>query len=270
MSEAASAFAGSVPENYDTHLGRLIFEAYAEDIAQRTAALNPQSVLETAAGTGIVTRHLCERLPETTRIVVTDLNPDMLAIGEGRLGAHANLEFLPANAMSLPFPDAEFDVVVCQFGFMFFPDKAVAFREVARVLKPASTLLFNVWDRVEKNELLHTTLHALAPYFPDAPQRFFNTPFGWNCLNTIRTLLEDTGFHDISLHLTQRESGKQSAHDIATGFLAGTPMRAELAERTSLSLDDAIAHVTHAVKETHGETPIGAKMQAIVVSARTS
>src|SRR5687767_7901925 len=144
-----TAFAGSIPEYYHRCLGPFLFEPYAEDLARRAQALRPRRILETAAGTGIVTAALARALPEA-EIVATDLNPDMLRVAAAKVDS-PRVTFAPADAQSLPYPDAGFDLVVCQFGAMFFPDRVAAYREARRVLAPGGALLFNVWDRLDAN-----------------------------------------------------------------------------------------------------------------------
>ena len=116
-----ATFAGSVPELYESHMVPLIFAPYADDMARRAAALSPRRVLETAAGTGVVTRALARALPSETEITATDLNPPMLARAQA-LGTVRPVQWQLADAQALPFDDASFDLVVCQFGAMFFPD----------------------------------------------------------------------------------------------------------------------------------------------------
>ncbi|MGZ5781198.1 MAG: class I SAM-dependent methyltransferase, partial [Burkholderiaceae bacterium] len=125
-------FAGSIPRLYEQYFVPLIFEPYAVDLTNRVTARSPKNVLEIACGTGVVTRKLASMLPEGTSIVASDLNQAMLdqAIAIGTTRA---VEWRQADAMQLPFPDATFDAVVCQFGAMFFPDKAQAFSEARRV-----------------------------------------------------------------------------------------------------------------------------------------
>src|SRR5260221_2862751 len=164
-------FAGSIPELYDSHLVPLIFEFYATDLASRVAALEPSRVLETAAGTGVVTRAMSRALPARVDLVATDLNQPMLdraaAIGTAR-----PVQWEQADATRLPFDDASFDVVACQFGVMFFPDKARAFSEARRVLRRGGVLLFNFWDRIEENEFAHIVTTTLADIFSADPPRF--------------------------------------------------------------------------------------------------
>jgi SAM-dependent methyltransferase len=140
MSATDVAFAGSIPALYDRYMGPLLFEPYARDIAARAAALGPQHILETAAGTGIVTEALARALPQAD-IVATDLNQAMLDVAAERVRA-ANVRFQQADAQALPFADGEFDLVLSQFGVMFFPDRVGAYREVRRVLKPGGRVLF--------------------------------------------------------------------------------------------------------------------------------
>src|SRR3954447_25920687 len=164
-----TGFAGGIPALYEEYLVPLIFEAYAEDIAE-----------EMAAGTGVVTRRLAAALPEEVDIVAPDLNQAMLDQAAAT-GTSRPVEWLAADATHLPFSDEAFDVVVCQFGVMFFPDKAAAHAEVRRVLEPGGTYLFNVWDRIEANEFADVVTTSVGSLFPEDPPRFLaRTPHGYH------------------------------------------------------------------------------------------
>ena len=169
MLKSDTMFAGSIPENYDRHMVPLIFEPYAADLAERVASLSPGAVLEIAAGTGVVTRALAPRLLEDASYVVTDLNQAMLDFAASRQAPDSRITWQQADAMALPFTNASFDVVCCQFGAMFFPDRPAAYREAKRVLKPGGHFLFNVWDRVEENVFADDVTNALARIFPTSP-----------------------------------------------------------------------------------------------------
>src|SRR5450432_2295122 len=187
-------FSGSIPRLYDTHLVPLIFAPYAEDLVNRLTSRSFSSVLEVAAGTGVVTRALASGLPEHVSIVATDLNQAMLdqasAIGTKRV-----VEWRQADAMRLPFPDGTFDAVVCQFGVMFFPEKAKALSEARRVLRPEGVFIFSVWDRITDNEFADTVTTALESVFPGDPPRFLaRTPYGYHDLRAIERDLADGGF----------------------------------------------------------------------------
>ena len=146
-----AVFAGSIPTIYEQYLGPLLFEPYAEDLAQRVSDLHEGVVLELAAGTGAVTRALHQALPSAVQIIATDLNPGMRLLGETQTNG-PRVRWQQVDAQQLPFADATADAVVCQFGVMFLPDKQLGYREARRVLRAGGRYLFNVWDRVEQNE----------------------------------------------------------------------------------------------------------------------
>jgi ubiquinone/menaquinone biosynthesis C-methylase UbiE len=261
-----TVFAGSIPEFYDTQLVPLIFEPYAADLARRIAALAPSRVLETAAGTGVVTRALARALPAGTELVATDLNQPMLdhaaAIGTAR-----PVTWQKADAMQLPFDDASFDVVACQFGVMFFPDKARAFAEARRVLRPGGTLAFNVWDRIEENEFADVVTDALALVFPADPPRFMaRTPHGYSDRQAIATDLANAGFGAAPrIETITARSRAATAHAAALAYCQGTPLRNEIEARTGATLVEATAACEAAITRRFGAGPVDAKIQAHVV-----
>ncbi|AWI57683.1 class I SAM-dependent methyltransferase [Sinorhizobium fredii] len=247
MAEADKVFAGAIPELYERLMVPLIFEPYAIDLAERVARLKPLDVLEIAAGTGVVTRALAPKLAIEAQLVATDLNQPMLDVAHLRQGDDERVVWQQADAMALPLDDESFDVVLCQFGVMFFPDRVKAYREVRRVLKPGGRFLFNVWDRIEANELAHAAVEALAARFPENPPSFMRrVPHGYADSAKIRTDLEAAGFHDITLETLDKKNGPMSARDVATAFCQGTPVRNEIEERDG----SALAAVTEAVAAT--------------------
>ena len=195
MLETDKVFAGSIPENYDRYMVPLIFEPFAADLAQRAASFSPSAVLEIAAGTGVVTRALAPKLSPRASYVVTDLNQPMLDYAASRQAPDSRIKWRQADALALPFENAAFDLVCCQFGAMFFPDRSSAYREAKRVLKPGGHFLFNVWDRIEENVFADDVTNALARIFPNDPPRFLaRTPHGYHDTALIRSELEDAGF----------------------------------------------------------------------------
>jgi ubiquinone/menaquinone biosynthesis C-methylase UbiE len=146
MAGEASGYVGSIPHHYDQNLGPLLFTDYAADLACRIATLNPRRVLETAAGTGIVTRALRDALPANAKLTATDLNAPMLDIAATKFHPSEAVDFRTADATALPFADASFDAIVCQFGVMFFPDKDKSYREAFRVLATGGHYVFSIWD----------------------------------------------------------------------------------------------------------------------------
>ena len=224
-----SHFTGSIPALYDRCLGPMLFEPYAQDLASRAALLAPRRILETAAGTGIVTAALAAALPEA-EIVATDLNQAMLDVAAGR-GLPARVSLRPADAQALPFPDGSFDLVVCQFGAMFFPDRVGAYREARRVLRPGGRLLFNVWDALERNPVTARLGDMVASFFPDDPPSFYRrVPFGYHDTAQIAADLRAAGFEDIAIETVTRNS-QVDARSAAIGLCQGSPMGLEIEAR---------------------------------------
>jgi len=260
-------FAGSIPRFYDTYLVPLLFEPYAADLVNRLASRSLSRVLEVAAGTGVVTRALASVLPERASIVATALNQPMLDQASA-LGTARAVEWRQADAMQLPFQDGTFDAVVCQFGVMFFPDKAKALSEARRVLRPEGVLVFNVWDRLEENEFADTVTTALASLFPENPPRFLaRTPHGYHEQASIEQDLVSGGFVAPPEIITlAARSRAKSPRDPAIAFCQGTPLRNEIEARGASRLGEATDIATEAIGRRFGRGDVDGKMQAHVVT----
>ena len=259
---------GSIAENYDRYLVPLIFESFAGDMAQRAAGLSPSSVLETAAGSGVVTRALAPRLVPSASYVVTDLNQPMLDQAATRQPADSRISWRKADAQALPFEDAVFDLVCCQFGVMFFPDRQSGYREAKRVLKPGGCFMFNVWDRIEENVFANDVTNALAEVFPNDPPRFLaRTPHGYHDTALIRSDLEQAGFSRVAIETRAEQSRASSPRHPAVAYCQGTPLRNEIEARDAEKLEAATDHAASAIANRHGSGQVAAKIQAHVIVA---
>jgi ubiquinone/menaquinone biosynthesis C-methylase UbiE len=267
VAQTDSVFSGSIPVFYDRHLGPLFFERYATDLADRLAYLKEGRVLETAAGTGIVTRMLARKFPEAVEIVATDLNQPMLDFAMMQPGA-ARVTWRQADALALPFADKSFDAVVCQFGVMFFPDKAAGYREVLRVLKPGGRFVFNVWDRIEENQIAQLVTEAMTALFPkDRPCFLARTPHGYSDIGAVRRELAEAGFSSVEVETVPQTSRADSPRHAVIGLCQGTPLRNEIEVRDPGGLEAATEAAARAVAARFGAGPISAKMQAHVITA---
>jgi len=268
MSVSDRAFAGSIPKLYDDHLVPLIFEPYANDAAQRLRALSPSRVLEIAAGTGVVTRALAAALDADAQIVATDLNQAMLnqaaAIGTAR-----PVRWQQADAQDLPFDEGSFDAVVCQFGAMFFPDKARAFAQARRVLRPGGTFVFSVWDRIETNEFADAVTAALATRIPQDPPRFLaRTPHGYYERDAITRDVAAGGFsRPARIDTIAARSRAASAYEPAFAYCQGTPLRNEI-EARGVALGEATQIAAAEIARRFGSGAVDGAIQAHVISVQ--
>ena len=262
-----TAFVGSIPENYDRYLGRVLFDPYAADLVARLHLPPDAAVLELACGTGIVTRRLRDRLGAGARLVATDLNEAMLGFAKKKFRAEEEVEWKTVDATDISFDDQSFDAVICQFGVMFFSDKEKAAREAYRVLKPGGTFLFNVWDAIELNDLPHVAHTIIAKFFADNPPDFYQVPFSFYDRETIRTLLTAAGFKDIQLSEVALPSTSPSVQELTKGLVHGNPVINAIRERDEASIPEIEAGIAAAVAAQFGSAPVHAQMNAVVCAA---
>ena len=261
-------FAGSIPDLYESYLVPLIFQHFADDLADRLVERQPRSVLELAAGTGVVTRALAGRLPENVAITATDLNQPMIDHA-ALVGTSRPVAWRQADAVSPPFGDGSFDTVVCQFAVMFFPDRHKAYTEMHRMLRPGGVALFNVWDALEHNDFPNVVTQALATMFTDDPPRFLaRIPYGYHDVEVIRADVLAAGFDSTSTIDTVSARSRAATCAIpAIGFCQGTPLRTEIEARDPGGLAAATAIAAAAIGKRFGQTNIDSGMRAHVITA---
>ncbi|HET7679042.1 MAG TPA: class I SAM-dependent methyltransferase [Xanthobacteraceae bacterium] len=265
-----AAFVGSIPQHYDQGLGPMIFVDSAADIARRVTASNPTRVLETAAGTGILTRCLRDHLPAAAHLTATDLNAPMLEIARAKFRSGEQVEFQPADATALPFADGGFDVVVCQFGVMFFPDKDKSYREVYRLLAPGGRYLFNVWDSHRHNPFGRIAHETAGRFFPADPPQFYSVPFSCYQIDPIKESLIAAGFTDINVAVVKLEKEISDAAMFARGIVYGNPLIDQIRARGSVAPERVFDALVQELRREFGSDPGRMPLQAIVFSAKKS
>jgi ubiquinone/menaquinone biosynthesis C-methylase UbiE len=265
---SVSHFTGDIPDFYDRGLGHAMFEGYAADIAGRAAADNPSRLLETAAGTGIVTRRLRDALPASAEITVTDLNADMLARARAKFSVGERVTFMSADATDLPFPHQSFDAVVCQFGVMFFPDKIRAYREVKRVLRGGGRYLFSVWDAHAHNSFARLAHEAVSQSHPSDPPPFFQVPFGYHHVEVIRDSLREAGFDAIDASIVRLESRVPDPALFARGLIYGSPVIEQIRSRPAMDPERLVETLTDSLVRELGLPERPLELQAIVFDVR--
>jgi SAM-dependent methyltransferase len=267
MADRNVEFIGSIPVPYDRYLGPMLFEPYADDLVARLSSVPVVAVLEVAAGTGILTARLRHAIPAMAALTATDLNEPMLNFARAKM-PELGITWQRADAQDLPFPDASFDVVACQFGIMFVPDKARAFREARRVLTSHGQLVFNVWLSLADNPVGRIAHDTIGQFFLSDPPTFYDVPFGFHDESLIRQLLVAAHFEVVSCHRVTLEARSPSALDAARGLVTGNPILLAVTERATASVEEIVQAVAAALAAEGGAAPFRLPMRALMVTAR--
>src|SRR5687767_9401826 len=255
-------FSGSIPGHYEQYLGPIFFEPYAIEISNR---INPSLVhvaLELASGTGRVTRHLRNVLHPASKLIASDISPDMLAVAKEKSNA-PNIEWRIMDAQQIPFDDNSIDLVVCCFGYMFVPDKRKAFAEVYRVLRPGGMLLFSTWDKLELNGASQVYRTVAKKYLPEPLPETYNLPFSMNDETNIREMLSAAGFSKIKTEKVKLFSTSSTAKLAAEGLTQGGTIYNEIMSRNPAAIEEIKILVEKELASKFGEAPMVAPMSAV-------
>lgn len=268
MPETAASFTGDIPSKYDSGLGPVIFSGYADEIAGRCRSRKPADVLELAAGTGIVSLRLRRRLPPECKLTVTDLNEPMLELAKAKLSGASNVRVRAADAMELPFADGSFDLIVCQFGVMFFPDKAAAFREAARVLKPGGHYIFSVWAPLAQNPFAEIADSEAALFFPDDPPGFYKVPFHYGDPEAVKADLNGGDWSAVSHETVTLNKTIDDPEEFAEALVYGNPISEEIRARGGVDPDEVASAILDALRARFGPPPLRMPLTAVVFTCR--
>ena len=268
MSGHLADFSGNIPENYDSGMGPVIFAGYAADMARRVTGGSSYRLLETACGTGIVTRALRDALPAGAHLTATDLNDGMLQIARTKFRSDEQVAFQPADATAMPFADAAFDIVVCQFGVMFFPDKEKSYREVHRLLAPGGRYLFNVWDAHRHNPFGRIAHTVIGSFFPADPPQFYAVPFSYHLIDPIKEALIAANFDDIEVSVVRLHRPVADFSTFARGIVFGNPVIDQIRQRGGVEPSRIQEAVATALRQEFGGDSSVMPIQAIVFEAR--
>ena len=267
MDRNYAKFDGGIPQNYDDGLGPHIFEDFGARLARQVADSAPGRVLELAAGTGIVSRMLRDTMPSDGRLTATDLNEGMLEVARQKFSTDEQVEFRVADAQSLPFEDSTFDVIACQFGIMFFPDKQASMREALRVLRPGGKYVFNVWSSFEHNPFARLAHGVVETLFPNDTPGFYKLPFSYDDCTKIESSLRKSGFDDVSVELCRIDKQVADFELFAQGIVFGNPIIEEIRERGVTTPEAVKASVVNAFREVFGPEPATMPLRSLLITA---
>jgi len=253
--------------HYDQFFGPLFFEPYAIEVAKRIepAPAPDAIVLEIAAGTGRVTRHIRQRISPSAKLIASDINEEMLAVAKNKL-SHLDIDWQKIDAQQLPFNDNSIAQVVCCFGYMFVPDKPKAFAEVYRVLKPDGLFLFTTWDKLENNAASYCSRSIAEKYLEEPLSESYNLATSMSDKAVITPLLENAGFSKLSIEKVKLFSVSRTAKEAAAGLVGGN-IYEEIKKRNPAWIDEIKIKLEKELAEKFGAAPMVAPMSAIICQA---
>jgi ubiquinone/menaquinone biosynthesis C-methylase UbiE len=227
---------GEAPVLYQRYLVPAITAIWAADLVDRTNIQRGARVLDVASGTGVVARAAAARLGDGGSVTGLDINPGMLAVARSLpadSGA-ASIEWREGSVLALPFPDGAFDVVLCQLGLQFFPDRPAALAEIRRVLVPGGRTGISVFGPIEHNPATHALADALDRHVGPGASLAKRNEHVLADTDELRMLLEEAGFRDVVIESATKTVRFPSATAYVQIQLAATPL-ATLVERYDAS-----------------------------------
>lgn len=261
------SYSGTIPEYYDQYLDSLLLKPYAIKMAGEIEKLGPESILELSAGTGILTEALIDQMPVTTKMLVTDINPEMMDLAKSKLWSYQNISWQLADAMNLPYSDNTFDAVLSQFGVMFYQNRHQVYRKIKEILKPGGTFIFNTWGSIHDNSIIELTERVLKRVFPFDTPNFLHIPFGYHRYEQIIPDLSIAGFSTFTINTVKQTGYATSAVEAATGLLQGTPLCTEIIERDPERLHLVIEELSKSIEKHYGKYDINVPLLALEIQA---
>jgi len=244
-------------ETYEQYLGPAIADPWTRILLDYAAPLPGERALDVACGTGSVARHVAPLLGTTEKVVALDVNPDMLAVARALPApAGATIAWLEGNAIRLDLPDDAFDLVLCQQGLQFFPDRAASVREMRRVLTEGGRVAISVWQTLHRHPVYEALLHATARHL-GAPSATVDVSFSLGDADELCTLLSGAGLQRIEMtprsltvHLPSPERFVQLT---VLGAATAIPAFAHLDAAARSALVEAVTGATQAVAQRYRE-----------------
>lgn len=236
MSEASGfQLSGSAPELYEHYIVPALSTGNAEELVTLAALKPGERILDVACGTGVLSRHASEAVGPTGEVTGLDVNEGMLSMARTISSpGGSSISYREGSALAIPFPEATFDVVLCQWGLEFFPDRSQGLHEMGRVLTPEGRLGLRVWCAMEQQAFHMAAFAALDRHLwggQDFPSRAgFADPFSLWDAEELRTLVLNAGFRDIDMRVSTVPIRLASDNAAMLGYLSALPIGVEIAK----------------------------------------
>ncbi len=240
-------------EVYERFFGPTISDPWTHVLLEYAAPQPGEHVLDVACGTGSVARHVAPLVDTHGKIVALDVNPDMLAVARALPApAGATIAWQQANAISLDLADGAFDLVLCQQGLQFFPDRTASVREIRRVLTKGGRVAISVWQALRRHPVYETLLTATARHL-GTTLATVDVPFSLWDAEELRALLSDAGFQRIEVTprslIVQLPAPERFVQLTVQGAAMSIPAFAQLDDAARCALVEAVTEETESVAQ---------------------
>ncbi|MCP3925584.1 MAG: class I SAM-dependent methyltransferase [Desulfobacterales bacterium] len=256
------------PEAYEKYIVPTFSGAWAKDIVKRSELKKSDRILDLACGTGIVARTVSEFLGTSKQITGVDVNEIVLKKAiEIASKKSLSIEYIKTNVHKLPFSDESYDVVLCQQGLQYFPDKLLGLNEVNRILTKKGKVVFSVWSTIDHSPFYKTLYRALDEYIGIDAASILSSAFILDDPENIREMLKKTGFKDIHIRLAIKQMRYKSLDEFLIGSLAASPFAKEILALTELKQNEMFLMIKESISDYIDDDGLAAPMESYVVSA---
>ena len=256
-------------EAYERLLVPAVFKPWGERLVRAAELRAGEHVLDLACATGLVGRLAASRVGETGAVTGLDLLAGMLEVARKQAqDTRPAINWIEGNAMQMPLPDAGFDVVLCQQGLQFFPDKVTALTDVRRVLKPGGRILFSTWRPIERSPGVAALQHALERHAPDTAPML---PIGFSLSDAdeVRGYVTKAGFKDVRMTIEVGSARFVSVEDFLHRYLGALPIAGMIAALPADRRAAIATEVSDAVRDYLDDEGLIFPTEVNVASART-
>ena len=225
--------AGNAPEIYARELVPAIFGPWAPVLVDLADPVTGERVIDVACGTGAVARTAAQRVGLAGRVIGIDINPGMLAVARSQSTPQAEfalIEWREASADALPAPDESCDIVYCQLGLQYFPDRAAALTEMRRVLARNGRLALLVWRSIDHSPGFAALAEALDRHVSAAAGAIMRAPFVMEDTQEIHALVAAAGFREIAISQRVGSVRFASIDRMVQCQVAGSPLASHVAQ----------------------------------------
>lgn len=262
--------AGNAPENYERYLVPSIFGPCAIDLISLAAPQAGERVLDVACGTGAVARLCAPHIGFRGKVVGLDINPGMVTAARSLPPVPGvSFEWVEGSAVAMPLPDAAFELVLCQQGLQFFPDRPAALREMRRVLVLGGRLAVSVWRGIHYSPGFALLAEALERHVGLEASKTMRAPFSLPDAEELRSLIARAGFRDVTIHSASKTLRFPSPEEFVQQYVSGSPLAGPVAQVSGVARSALLEDMRKGLRQYQTVDSVAFPIEAHLVTART-